>query len=78
MRAKIVELEKRIPQERVLVLRDIPREQARNEVKELFESGRTLYYSDIADELSLDLEFVVSVCNELLESGDIHLDDTIA
>lgn len=74
----VAELQKRISQEKILILRDISREQARSEIKNLFESGRTLYYSDIANELSLDLELVVNICDELLESGDIHIDDSIA
>lgn len=72
---KLIELEKRVPQEDIIILRDISKEQARSEIRNLFQSGRTLYYSDIADELCLDLELVVNVCNELLESKEIHIDD---
>jgi DNA invertase Pin-like site-specific DNA recombinase len=47
------------------------REEARNEVKKLFKSGRVLYYSDIAKELKIDLELVVEICQELMEEGEI-------
>lgn len=67
----------RLPQEKVVVLREISKDQAKNEVKQLFSSGRTLYYSDIAQELGIDLELVVSLCKELEEEGEIGVDASI-
>ena len=40
----------------------------------LFESGKTLYYSDIANELDMDLRTVVGLCRELLSEGKIHVE----
>ena len=74
---KVAELERRMPAEKVIVLREISREQARQEIQQLFSSGRTLYYSDIAEELGLDLELVVDVCRELQEEGEIGVDEHI-
>ncbi len=37
----------------------------------LFKTGRTLYFSDIADELDLDLREVVSICDELSQEQRI-------
>lgn len=55
-----------------VVLRAIPRSQARDEILALFkESARTLYYSDVAQQLNLDLELVVELCNELEGEGRI-------
>ena len=71
---KIAELEGRISGEEVIVLRDITREEAKKEIQQLFQTGRTLYYSDIARELKLDLELVVDICRELQESGLVEVD----
>ena len=73
---KLAELEERIPREKVILLREISNEQAKQEICQLFSSGRTLYYSDIADELRLDLKLVVEICQELEEAGEIAVDDS--
>jgi len=71
---RLLELESRISGEEVIVIKDITKEEAKQEIKQLFKSGRTLYYSDIARELHLDLELVVDICNELQESGMVEED----
>ena len=63
-----------MPEEKVIVLREMSREQAKQEIQQLFSSGRTLYYSDIAEELRLDLELVVDICRELEESREVKVD----
>ena len=73
---KLAELEERMPEEKVIVLREISREQAEQEINQLFSSDRTLYYSDIAEELGLDLKLVVEICQELEEAGEIAVDDS--
>jgi hypothetical protein len=72
---KIANIETAIPKEEIVVLRDITRDQAMKEIKELFLSGRTLYYSDIAQELGLSLRLVVDICNELKTNGVISTSD---
>lgn len=64
--------------ERVIVLKEITREEAKKEIQQLFASGRTLYYSDIVTELKLDLETVVDICNELQKNKDIGIDDRVS
>ncbi len=71
---RLLELESGISGEEVIVFREITREEAKKEIQQLFKSGRTLYYSDIARELQLDLELVVDICNELQESGVVEID----
>ena len=71
---RLLELESRVSGEEVIVIREITREEAKQEIQQLFESGRTLYYSDIARELQLDLELVVGICNELQESDVVEVD----
>ena len=73
---RLSELEERIPEEKVIVLREISREQAKQEIQQLFSDGRTLYYSDIAEELRLDLQLVVDVCRELEEGGEVKVDES--
>jgi Mn-dependent DtxR family transcriptional regulator len=60
------------------VLREISKEEATNEIRRIFSSGKTLYYSDIAKELGLDLELVVDICNELQKQGDITIDARVS
>lgn len=75
VKQRLLELESRVlAGEKVIVLRDITREEAKQEIKQLFASGRTLYYSDIVKELGLDLETVVDICNELEEEKEIAVD----
>ena len=57
---------------RTVVLRAISRKQAREEILQLFrESKGTLFYSDVAEQLNLDLELVVELCNELEKESAI-------
>jgi dCTP deaminase len=59
---------------RTVVLRTIPREQAKQEILDLFrESKETLFYSDVSERLSLDLQLVVELCNELESEGRIGI-----
>ena len=69
-------LERKLPGENVIVLREITRDAAKAEIASLFSEGRTLYYSDIATELQLDLELVVDICNELMSEGEISVADS--
>lgn len=59
---------------KVVVPREISNEEAEKEIRELFSKGKTLYYSDITQELRLDLELVVNICNELQKQGEITVD----
>jgi len=74
IKQRLAELETK---EKVIVLKEITREEAKKEIQQLFKSGRTLYYSDIVQELKLDLEMVVDICNELQESGEIGVDANV-
>jgi hypothetical protein len=60
--------------EQVIVLRTITREDAKAEIAALFERGETLYFSDIVEQLSIDLEMVVDICKELEDEGVIGVD----
>lgn len=55
-----------------VVLRTIPREQAKKEILDLFKTAKgSLFYSDVARRLGLDLKLVVELCNELEDEGRI-------
>lgn len=73
---RLSELEERMPQEKVIVLREISKEEAKEQIRHLFSSGRTLYYSDIAEELALDLELVVDICHEMRQSRELTIDES--
>ena len=83
LQSRVQELEERVlelseqlaamtpDQEAPVVLREIPREEAKEEIKVLFSSGGVLGYGDVVDRLHLDLQVVVSICNELEKEGVI-------
>lgn len=71
---RLASIEASLPSEKVIVLREITKEEATAEIRRLFSNGKTLYYSDIARELGLDLELVVEICNELQNHGEITVD----
>ena len=71
---RLSKLEASVPGEKVIVLRELTPDQAKEEIRKLFSTGKRLYYSDIALELGLDLELVVNICNELQEQGEISVD----
>jgi hypothetical protein len=54
------------------VIRDITAPQAAEEILILFRKKKKLYYSDIAEELSLDLRTVIKACELLLKRGLIE------
>ena len=74
-RKKLAELENRLAGEEVMVVRDITREKAKEEIRQLLRGGETLYFSDISDKLRLDLEVVVDVCRELQNDKEIGIDE---
>lgn len=84
MESRVAALEERVTrleehsEEKVIELREITMDEARAEIVDLFATGETLYYSDIADRLRLDLEMVVEICNKLQEEDMIHLADAAA
>lgn len=55
-----------------VVLRAIPKEQAKKEILDLYKQSHTaLFYSDVAEKLRLDLELVLELCIELENEGRI-------
>ena len=70
-----VETTKAAQPDDVIVIREISKEQARNEIIKSFEAGEPLDQADLADALSLEISLVVEVCNELIEEGLVVLYD---
>jgi len=73
---KLEEISKRMRQleeaeEKIIVVRELPRKKAKNEIRKLFETGDVLDYGIIAEKLQLSLPLVVDICNELEEKGEI-------
>ena len=75
---KVEELETAIGVQEVIVLRTIDRDTAKQEIRELFQGAETLYYSDIAKRLCLELPLVVEICQELIEEEEIEVNDDTA
>lgn len=76
-RQKIAELENKPLGEEVMVVRDITKEEAKEEIRQLLKGGDTLYFSEIADKLRLDLEMVVDICRELQDTKEIGIDEEV-
>lgn len=53
----------------IIEIREISREQAREEIVECFQSGEPLDHADLADALALEISLVIEVCDELIEEG---------
>lgn len=70
---RLANIEATIPKEEVIVLREISRDEAKAEIERLFTEGGTLYYSDIAKKLCIDLELVVDICEELFKEGKVRI-----
>jgi len=68
-------IENSLPSEKVILLREISKKDAIKEIHDLFSKNKTLYYSDIAELLNLDLQSVVEICNEMQKRGEIEVDD---
>jgi DNA invertase Pin-like site-specific DNA recombinase len=77
IKERLVCLEASLPKQKVIVLREISKDQATSEIKDLFAKGKTLYYSEVAEKLRLDLQTVVEICNELQQNGEIEIVDNV-
>jgi hypothetical protein len=55
-------------------LRDVSVEQAAAEIRELFQKrpGQNLYYSDLSEELRIDVATIIEACDALVASGVIE------
>lgn len=69
MKTSLAEEEKK----RVIVLRTISREQAKQEALGLFRKGEPLLYADVAQRLRIGLAEAVEICEELIAEGEVTL-----
>ena len=70
---KVSELQEAEPDNSVIVLRYISKEQAKQEIKELLASSpQPCDRGEIADKLSLELKLVAQACAELIQEGIIE------
>ena len=80
LKARVLDLEEEVARllalttdEEVIELRDVSKEEAKQKILAMFQSGETLFYSDLATRLRLDLPLVVEVCQELEQEGEIEV-----
>ncbi len=61
------------PKPKSLKIRNVPREQAKEEIKCYFEEhrGEKIFPSDIMKDLALDYGLIVEICDELVRKGEI-------
>ena len=71
--SRLDHIESIIGADEVIELRDIPREQAKREIRQYFNDhhGEDLYASDVGDALSLDVFLADDLMTELVEDGEI-------
>jgi uncharacterized coiled-coil DUF342 family protein len=72
---RLAKVESALPGAKTTACREISREDAEKEIMNLFSEGETLYYSDIAEKLDLELPAVVDICGDLLKRGEIKVND---
>lgn len=60
-----------MPEVKTVVLRTLNRDEAKAEIQDFMGSGKSLFYSDIAEALFLSLPMVVDLVDELAEEGTI-------
>lgn len=78
LKSKVEQLAEGLPTQKTVILRQISKAEAKQEIKELFDSANEpLYYSDIAEKLQLNIEMVVEICEELIEEGEIEIDTNV-
>ena len=53
----------------IIILREIGKEQAKEEIIQALEAGEPLDQADLAENLALDLPLVFEACNELIAEG---------
>jgi len=75
LESRLSRLEAFAPEVKVVVVREITKEQAKQEIRQLFASGDVIDYEAIVDRLRLDLRLVVDICNELIEEEEIGPDE---
>ena len=59
----------RQPDNGVVILREIGKEQAKEEIIQSLEAGEPLDQADLSENLGLDLSLVFEACNELIAEG---------
>lgn len=60
----------------VLKLREVSPQQAKKEILQFIAKKRNAWTSDIANELELDLDLVMSILRELRDEGKVTSDDS--
>lgn len=73
LKAKVVAMQATNSAGKFLEIREIPREQAKEEVRAFFKAhhGETIYPSDVMEALSLDYDLVYEICEELEQEEKI-------
>jgi len=71
LRAKVVAMQATNSAEKFLEIREIPRDQAKEEIRAFFKAhdGEAIYPSDVMEALSLDYDLVYEICEELEKEG---------
>ena len=71
LRAKVVAMQATNSAGNFLEIREIPREQAKEEVRAFFKAhhGEAIYPSDVMEALCLDYDLVYEICEELEKEG---------
>lgn len=64
-------------EEEIITLRDVSREQARMEIRQVFAIGGVHYMSELAEFLRLPDQLVVELCNELMAEGELEVNDDV-
>ena len=65
----MVEPEQEVTDNDIIILREIGKEQAKEEIIQALAAGEPLDHADLSENLGLDLSLVFEACNELIAEG---------
>ena len=66
---RVAKLEQEATDNEVIILREIGKEQAKEEIIQALEAGEPLDQADLSENLALDLPLVFEACTELIAEG---------
>jgi hypothetical protein len=72
LETQLADLKAALPKEKIVMLKTMTRDQAKIEIRALFDQGQPIFYSDIVELLGIDLPLVVEICDELMAAGEIR------
>jgi len=62
----------KIKEYKIINIRNIPKKQAKEEIKEYYKTNKKAYVSEVAEDLELELDLVFEITNELEKENELE------